>query len=124
MEIKATTPPREFEVGYEIKHVLKDCAHIKLAPNEIITFKGDDNSEYDITRKDWGYYATPSTNGRLKSFGIRTVLVQNRDSQYYVLLVEKSKIESFNEYIENERMAIVCWLDENNDLEKIAQLFN
>jgi hypothetical protein len=46
-------------------------------------------AEYDVAAKDWGFYATPSLNGRLQQFGLRGVLIRNRGTgRYFVLLVE------------------------------------
>ena len=63
MKFKPKNPPRTFEVGAETKYTMSDCASIELEPNEQVTFLAG-KAEYDVTRKEWGYYATPSTNGR------------------------------------------------------------
>ena len=34
--------------------------------------------EYDIVKKNWGFYATPSINGRLIKFGYKTCLIKNK----------------------------------------------
>ena len=47
------------------KIYIKHCADIYLKKNEQITLKNFDK-EYDIVKKDWGFYATPSINDRLK----------------------------------------------------------
>ena len=54
-----------------------DCGRIALAPDEQVTFTTEAGGEYDVTRKSWGFYATPSINGRLKTFGLRAALVRN-----------------------------------------------
>ena len=95
MKFKEVIPPRAFEVGSRAPVEITDCAQIRLAPNEQITLKTESGSEYDIVRKSWGYYATPSLNGRLKFFGLRTVLVKSPSSKFYVLLVEDGKEEDF-----------------------------
>ena len=60
--------PREFSVkGVNLRH----SADIKLAPDEMVTFQTESGAEFDVATKDWGFYATPSTNGRLKSFGFK-----------------------------------------------------
>ena len=62
MKISSKTPPRTFTVkGVDISHV----ADIDLAPDELITLKTESGAEYDVARKEWGFYATPSINGRL-----------------------------------------------------------
>jgi len=122
MKIIRNDPPREFEVGFDKKGVIKDCGSVLLSPDEQVTLKTDAGAEYDVTRKSWGFYATPSTNGRLSSFGLRTVLVKNRIKRYFVLLVEKGHEKEFQEYIDQEPLDIVAWLDDPDHLEKLSKL--
>ena len=77
MKFNEENPPREFKVGLDNQIVIKDCGTIHMKPDEQITFVTDDGKEYDVARKDWGFYATPSMNGRLKNFGFKTALVKN-----------------------------------------------
>ena len=121
MEISENIPPRTFKVGLKRDIVLKDCAHITLSPEEQLTLKTASGSEYDIVRKSWGYYATPSVNGRLKLFGLRTVIVRNSTHQFYILLVESSKEQEFREYVQMEKLEILCWLDEDEHLTNLLK---
>ena len=121
MKIIKNIPPRKYECGFEFKRHISDCAKIELAEDEQVTFMTADGAEYDVTRKDFGFYATPSTNSRLKRFGLRAVLVQNRLSQLFVLLIEKGKERFFEKYMEEEKMSIVMWLD---DAERLTSLAN
>ena len=91
MKFKPKQPPREYEVGFDKKGTIRDCGTMHLAPDEQITFVTEDGNEYDVTRKDWGFYAGPSLNGRLAGFNLRAVLLKNRIGRYFVLLVEKGK---------------------------------
>lgn len=110
MKVSPQTPPRTFTVkGVDISHV----ADIELAPDELITFRTESGAEYDVARKDWGFYATPSVNGRLKDMGLRTALVSNPSGRHYVLLVEISKMDSFEAYCAEQTIEIVKWLDED-----------
>jgi hypothetical protein len=111
MKVDFKTPPREFEVGFDRKGIMKDCASIALAANEQVTFVTENGAEYDVARKDWGFYATPSINGRLAGFGLRAVLVRNRIDRYFILLVERGKEASFDDYVRSEPLHIVRWLD-------------
>mgnify|MGYP001200891879 FL=1 len=120
MKVKPQNPPRKFEVGFDNKTTLIDCGTIILNSDEQVTFSTDKGGEYDVTRKAWGFYATPSTNGRLSRFGLRTVLVKNRMDQHFVMLVEKDNEEEFEEYVAKEPLIIVAWLDDSEDLKKIA----
>lgn len=107
------TPPRTYEAGFEHKTTISDCGRVELLPDEQVTFTTPDGGEYDLTRKDWGFYATPSTNGRLASFGLRTVLTRNRQNRCFVLLVERGKEELLHAYLQQEQMDILCWLDDD-----------
>lgn len=110
-------PPRAFEVGSGMKVRLKDCGDVKLEPNEQLTFTTEHGAEYDVARKEWGFYATPSLNGRLISFGLRTVLVKNSLNKFYILLVEKGSEHAFYKYLNLEELEIVSWLDTDSALE-------
>lgn len=112
MKIQRNDPPREYEVGFGPKVMIKDCAHIVLAANEQITLKTEAGSEYDVARKNWGFYATPSINGRLARFGFKTALVKNRVGQYFVMLVEQGGEMEFDRYVQDEGLTICGWLDD------------
>ena len=121
MKFKAIEPPREFDVGLGKKVTIKDCAHIDLSQDELITLFTESGAQYDIGRKDWGFYATPSLNGRLMDFGLRGVLIKSKDKKYYVFLVEKGKEDSFQEYLDIEGHTILCWLDTTEALEGLEK---
>lgn len=111
MKFEPKIPPREFEVGYDVKGTIRDCGTMRLAPDEQITFVTDDGGEYDLTRKEWGFYATPSLNGRLAGFNLRAVLVKNRVNRFFVMLVERGKEDAFDRYVRQEPLTIITWLD-------------
>ena len=120
MKFTPVDPPRVFEVGHgEKKTRLKDCGRVDLDPDEQVTFTTAAGAEYDVARKVWGFYATPSLNGRLKQFGLRGVLVKNRIQQYFVLLVERGQEAAFERYVADERLTVVSWLDESGVLESL-----
>lgn len=120
MQIEQNNPPREFEVGFpENRLKLKDCAHIRLNPNEQVTFVTESGTENDVVRKDWGYYITPSLNGRLLKYNLHAVLVKNRVGQYFILLVESGKECQFKEYLNIEKMQIIRWLDDQTSLNNL-----
>jgi hypothetical protein len=121
MKIIKNDPPRTFEAGFDKKTAIKDCGTIELSSDEQVTFITGRGNEYDLVRKNWGFYATPSLNGRLLKFNLRAVLVKNRANLFYVLLVEKGMEESFQNYAETERLTLISWLDATAVLEKIEQ---
>ena len=121
MKLDINNPPREFEVGLGEIIRLKDCAHITLAADEQITFLTESGAEYDVARKSWGFYATPSLNGRLERFNLRGVMVKNRKLQYFIMLVERGKEPLFQRYLDVEQLIIVCWLDSSQALERLER---
>ena len=111
MRFEPKDPPRRFPVGNAVKFEMKDCGTVRLAADEQVTFATESGAEYDVARKDWGFYATPSLNGRLASFGLRAVMVRNPSERYSVMLVEKGREAHFDAYVKSERLVIVCWMD-------------
>ncbi len=116
MKIIKNSPARIFEVGIGAKVQMRDCAHIELNPDEQITLKTGDRHEYDVARKSWGFYATPSLNGRLASFDLRGVLVKGPTGKFFVWLVECGKEDDFHAYLTTERHRIIAWLDSDESL--------
>src|SRR5207247_1339429 len=114
-------PPRQFEVsGRGVKLTLSDCGRVALEADEQVTFITASGGEYDVARKDWGFYATPSTNGRLKSFGLRAALVLSGFGKLFVVLVEAGKEDAFLAYVEADRQRVLCWLDNDADVAGLA----
>jgi hypothetical protein len=119
MKFEEKRPPRVFQVGNVEKFPMRDCGTLRLEADEQVTLVTESGAEYDVARKDWGFYATPSLNGRLASFGLRAVLVRNPSERYFVLLVEKDKQAQFDAYVKSERLALVCWMDSDDKLRAI-----
>lgn len=122
MKFVPKNPPRRFAVGNAAKFDMQDCGSLELAPDEQVTFTTEGGAEYDVARKDWGFYATPSLNGRLEQFGLRAVLIRNRGTgRYFVLLVEKGREPAFDAYCAQENLAVIAWLDTSAALDALAQ---
>jgi len=111
VKIIEKNPARSFKVGKYQDISLNDMGEIYLAPNEQVTFMTADQKEYDVCRKEWGYYATPSMNDRLRRFGFKTALVRNAKGQVYIMIVEENKMDLFNKYIAQEDNYVMKWLD-------------
>ena len=111
MKIHRNDPPREYQCGNGPTVTMRDCAHIELEADEQITFKTSEAAEYDVARKSWGFYATPSINGRLERFRLRTALVKNRHDQYFVMLVEDGYEAKFDQYVDEEGLIVCGWLN-------------
>lgn len=121
MKLTQLIPPRSFKVGTKTIIEMKDCAHIQLEADEQVTFETESGAEYDVARKAWGFYATPSLNGRLGQFGLRAVLVKSPGARFYILLVERGKEAEFYTYLSSEEHIIITWLDNDKALETLEQ---
>ena len=108
MKIAVNNPPRCYTVGGV---TISDCARVSLLPDEQITLTTVDGAEVDVTRKEWGFYAAPSLNGRLARFGLRSALTANGMGKLFVMLVEAGKEAVFEKYLAEQDARILCWLD-------------
>jgi hypothetical protein len=102
-------PVREFEAGRS-RVRLRHVADAWLEPEELVTFRTESGTELDLTRKAWGYYATPSLNGRLRDHGLRAALTAGA-GRVYLMLVEEGLEPEFRSYLDAEEMEVVAWLD-------------
>jgi hypothetical protein len=122
MKFDPKDPPRLFNVGNAVTFPIADCGTLALAPDEQVTLTTDTGGEYDVARKDWGFYATPSLNGRLPQFGLRGVLIRNKTTgRYFVLLVEQGRDTEFWAYMEQEGLEVISWLDTTERLDALKQ---
>jgi len=108
MKYNEKKPPREFKVGVQ-RVTLRDCGSLDLDSDEQVTFLTSDKKEYDVVRKDWGFYATPSLNKRLVRFSWRPALAVSAGGSYYLLLVEERRQRQFKKYCRSEGL-IYYWL--------------
>jgi hypothetical protein len=120
MKFTPVVPPRVFEAGHGVVQI-KDCGQVHLKPDEQVTFITDSGGEYDVVRKSWGFYATPSLNRRLQRFDLRGVLVKNTAGAYFVWLVERGKETDCEHYMASEGIEIIHWLDSTEQLESLEQ---
>ena len=122
MKFAPKVPPRRFPVGNAVKFDMKDCGELMLGADEQVTFKTERGGEYDVARKDWGFYATPSLNGRLEQFGLRAVLIRNRETgRYFILLVERGEEARFDAYMAREGLDLITWMDSTAALDALAR---
>lgn len=114
MDVKVVVndPPRVFLVGADKTVGISDCGRIQLDADEQVTFVTSSGKQHDFTAKAWGFYTTPSVNGRLKDQGFKTALVRNQGGRVYVMTVERERLDEFSAYITTEGMVVEEWLDE------------
>jgi hypothetical protein len=118
VRFESVEPPREFGVGRRggrLRHV----ADAWLEPDEVVTLRTESGTEFDVTRKDWGWYGSPSLNRRAREHGLRAALTMGvpRDGddapRLYLMLVEAGREAEFAAYADAEEMKVVCWLDDD-----------
>lgn len=113
MNFEPKNPPRKFKVGKpENNIVISDFGDVHLSHDEQITIVSDNGKRHDFACKDWGFYSTPSINGRLKNEGFKTALVENQKGQIYVMSVDIEKMNLFKKYCVDEKQTVLEWLDE------------
>ncbi|WP_164516433.1 hypothetical protein [Minwuia thermotolerans] len=110
MRLAERNPPRVFEPAPGI--AISDCGDVELRPDEQVTLVTEAGKRMDVAARDFGFYATPSVNGRLKSEGFKTALVRNARGQVYVMVVDSDRMADFDRYCASERQTVLEWLDE------------
>tara|TARA_B110000881_G_C18351448_1_gene401674 strand:- start:2 stop:343 length:342 start_codon:yes stop_codon:yes gene_type:complete len=110
MKILKKKKPRIFLVSKKNKIFLKDVGKIFLEDDENLTFVTKNKKNYDICKKNWGFYATPSVNKRLKKEGFSTALTKQKN-KYFIMIVDNKKKYLFNIYCKKENYKVVKWLD-------------
>lgn len=119
MRMEPNDPPRAYRTGRAEDVVIRDVGRLSLDADEQVTLTTESGGEYDVARKEWGFYATPSLNARLPSFGLAPVVVRNVQDRYFVLLVERGHEAAFEAYVRSERLTVVARLDSDADLERV-----
>ena len=83
-----------------------------LAPDEQVTFVTPSGTQYDVTRKSWGFYATPSFGWRLARFNLRPALTRlASNGARYLALVERGHESAFADELGTWRAQVASWLD-------------
>ena len=83
---------RKFIVGKKKNILLIDKGSIYLKKNENISIHFNKLINYDIVRKNWGFYPLPSLNKRLKNFNLKSVIVKNQKLKtFFIMLVINNK---------------------------------
>ncbi|WP_377806328.1 class I SAM-dependent methyltransferase (plasmid) [Azospirillum sp. A29] len=119
MNFDPVDPPRRFSVGFGSTVTLADCGRLRLDPDEQVTCITEAGVEYDVLRKSWGFYATPSLNGRLTRDGLRGLLALNQLGDLFLLLVDHGQEASFARYMADEGLRVVQWLDTDAEIGRL-----
>lgn len=110
MKLNIKENPRVFFVGEKKEIEVKDYGSVYLDENEQVSFVTRSGGEYDVCKKSWGYYATPSIEHRLKDNGFLSALVKNEHGKIYLWVIEKEKLDLFEEYLIKNNHTIYQWL--------------
>tara|TARA_B110000971_G_scaffold221989_1_gene272287 strand:- start:735 stop:1082 length:348 start_codon:yes stop_codon:yes gene_type:complete len=87
---------------------------IILKNNELVSFiENKKKNEYDIVKKNWGYYVSSSINNRLKSNNFKIALIKNEQDKFFLCAVDSQKLDVFKNYIKKDNQKIVKWLNQN-----------
>ena len=125
MKFTSIDPPRRFMVhGTGISGELADCGRIELQSGEQGTFVTSNGAEYDVARKPWGFYATPSMNARLTKHGLKAALVINAFGRLFLMLVETGREDAFLEYLRDDRQRLLSWLDSDESVSRLDALLS
>ena len=108
---------RKFVVGKEKKITLVDKGSIFLKNNENISIHFNKKINYDVAKKNWGFYPLPSINKRLKNFKLKAVIVESKNfNTFFIMTVvnKKKNILDFKKYCKKENIVIIAWLNNKN----------
>lgn len=111
MRLEPVEPARRFRVGRDGSIELTHVADVELDADEQITFRAATGSAYDVVRKSWGYYATPSLNRRLPDHRLHAMLCAGSDGRTSLLLVERDERAAFEAYLADQGMVVTAPLD-------------
>jgi hypothetical protein len=88
----------------KIKNNLKVC----LNADEQVTFVIGD-SKFDVTKKDWGFYASPSIQKRCLNNGLKAAIIF-QGKNCYVVFVKKNKEKKFFSFIKKNKYNFLDWI--------------
>ena len=87
---------------------------IILKNNQLVSFiEKKKKNEYDIVKKNWGYYVSSSINNRLKSNNFKIALIKNEQNKFFLCAVDSYKLDVFKKYIKKDNQKIVKWFNQN-----------
>ena len=96
---------RKFIANKEKNLIVNNVGKIVLKKKDHLTIEIN-KKKNEICAFEWGMYATSSINKRLKKEGFKTFLVKNNYKKFFIMLVDKKKMKSFNSYLLSEKSKI------------------
>ena len=96
---------RSWTVGSDRDIIITEKLKIQLNDDEQVSFIGNkNNTNYEICKKNWGYYISPSLNKRLKNYGFRVYITKNKKGQNYLMAVKFKMVKEFKLYCKKEKL--------------------
>jgi len=98
----------------------KNKNKINLKSDQQITLING-KSEYDIAKKNWGFYVTPSIQKRLKKFNLEVYLI-SKSNNYFLCLVKQKKKRLFKSFLLKKKMKFIQNLSTTQKFKKILKV--
>ena len=81
-------------------------AKIELNQNEQISFIDKNGCDiYEICKKTWGFYLSPSINKRLKNYNHKIYLTKDKFNKVFIMAVSLNQIKKFKFYCKSENLS-------------------
>ena len=101
---------RKFKPSSKSRVIITEKAKIYMKHNEQITLIDINKNQYDIVKKSWGYYSTPSINKRLKNNNHKACIVKNIEKKtIFLFSVNIKKKNEFNKYLKKNKIKVIKW---------------
>lgn len=112
MKSEINSEPREFDAG--AGHTIRDWGSLIMDADDLISLRGFEGGNIEVTAKEWGFYLGTSLNQRMKNEGFRAALVLNAThNKVFIMAVYKNRTEEFKNYLSGHYdQKILCWLDD------------
>jgi len=91
-----------------------------LEPDEQVTLVSSSGTEFDVVRKSWGFYGTPSFGLRMPRFKLRPILFLSGDGTQYFAAVERGWEAEFKLALNSRDIQTSFWLDDGDELRALG----
>ena len=88
-----------------------ETLRVTLEDDDQVTLTTGSGNEYDVCRKSWGFYGSPSFRTRMARYNLRPALVGD-GRQIYFVAVENGCVDEFHLDIAARKLSLIVWLDE------------
>ena len=84
---------------------------VTLEADEQVTLTTGSGNEYDVCRKSWGFYGSPSFRTRMARYNLRPAFVGD-GRQVHFMAVENRREDEFHRDLAARKLSLIVWLDE------------